>query len=88
MKHSTFLNLNWQDFFKGLIMAVGTPVLYLLQELIPHWNLSPIEKAAISASVTYLLKNFFTPTPKTVQIDPSKTSVVDSKTKEPIINAN
>ena len=52
--------LKVKDFLKGLFMAVGTPVLYVLQELIPDWPLSPIEKAALSATVAYLLKNFFT----------------------------
>ena len=82
MKQSKFLNLNWQDFFKGFIMAVGTPVLYIVQELIPNWPLTAIEKAALSAAVTYLLKNLFTPVPKTIQIDPAKTDVVDVNTKK------
>jgi phosphate/sulfate permease len=47
------------DWLKGLIMAVGTPVLYLLQEMIPQWHISPLLQAAIAATVTYLLKNFF-----------------------------
>jgi hypothetical protein len=28
--------------------------------LIPNWPLNPIEKAGLSAGVTYLLKNLFT----------------------------
>lgn len=53
--------LNWRDLLKGLIMAIGTPVLYLIQEMIPGWNLDPIAQAALSALITYLLKNFFAP---------------------------
>ncbi len=53
-------SLKLKDWLKGLILAVGTPVLYVVQELIPNWPLSPIEKAAISAFITYLIKNFFT----------------------------
>lgn len=53
-------SLKWHDLFKSLILAVGTPVLYLLQEMIPHWNISALLKVAISALVTYLIKNFFT----------------------------
>lgn len=52
--------LKLRDFLKGAIMAIGTPVLYMLQELIPDYPLNPIEKAAASALVTYLIKNFFT----------------------------
>ncbi len=49
------------DFLKGLVMFVGTPVLYLLQEMIPGWEANPVLKVAISATITYLLKNFFAP---------------------------
>lgn len=52
--------LKLRDFLKGLLMGVGTPVLYVIQELIPNWPLTPIEKAALSATIAYLLKNFFT----------------------------
>lgn len=52
--------LKLRDWLKGLIMAIGTPVLYLAQELIPSWNLPPLAKAAIAAAITYMLKNFFT----------------------------
>lgn len=49
------------DFFKGLIMAVGTPTLYFLQELIPGWDVQPIVKIALSAGVTYIIKNYVEP---------------------------
>lgn len=51
--------INTRDFLKGMILAVGTPVLYALQELIPVWEIDPIYKIAISGLVSYLLKNFF-----------------------------
>lgn len=59
MKSSLF-SLKTADFIKGLVMAVGTPVLYMLQELIPNYNLNPLLQAGIAALITYLLKNFFT----------------------------
>lgn len=40
-------------------MAVGTPLLYLAQELIPGWEADPFVKAGLSAFVTYLIKNYF-----------------------------
>ena len=61
------------DLFKGFIVFVGTPVLYLLQDQIPGWNVNPLLKAAISAAVTYLLKNFF---------DKPKVVITDSATVE------
>lgn len=48
------------DFLKGAVMAIGTPVLYLVQEMIPGYDIPPIYKAGASALVTYLIKNFFT----------------------------
>lgn len=60
MKQSDFLKLNWRDFLMGWIMAIGTPIIYVVQELIPSWDIDEIYKVAISASLTYLIKNFFT----------------------------
>lgn len=60
MLKSTAFSLKLTDYLKSFVIAVGTPVLYLVQELIPGWNIPPLAKAAIAASVTYLLKNFFT----------------------------
>jgi hypothetical protein len=47
------------DWLKGLIMGVGAPILYFVQELIPKWNANPVLKVSIAAVITYLLKNFF-----------------------------
>lgn len=55
---STMFSLKVSDFWKSLIMAVGTPILYWLQTLIPGWNIPPELKAAISAGITYIVKNF------------------------------
>ncbi len=61
---SNQFSLSKNDWLKGFIMFVGTPVLLALQQLIPNWHIgSPgtdlLVKAAISAAITYLLKNFF-----------------------------
>lgn len=62
MKTGLF-SLKLRDALKGLIMAIGTPVLYFLQEYVPGLEtLPPVAKIAISATITYLLKNFFTAT--------------------------
>lgn len=67
---STLWTLKARDFLKGLILAVGTPVLILLQQLIPSWTPwlaehlgnsgALIAQAALSAFVAYLLKNLAT----------------------------
>lgn len=71
MKSGLF-SLKAVDFFKGLILFVGTPVLILIQQLIPSWTPlltehlgqtgGVIAQAALSALVAYLIKNYFTPT--------------------------
>jgi hypothetical protein len=65
---STFLSLNWADFFKGLVVAVLTPIFPIVQQSITNgvltfdWHV--IEVAAAGGFVAYLVKNFFTDTNK------------------------
>jgi phosphate/sulfate permease len=75
-------SLQLRDWLKGLIIAVGTPVLYLMQELIPNWNLTPIEKAALSAFVTYMLKNLFTDDVKAAKKTLVKAKEIEKKAEE------
>ena len=56
-------NLSMFDILKGLLMAILTPALFIIQqslekgELIFNWN--SIAIASVSGGVAYLLKNFF-----------------------------
>jgi hypothetical protein len=77
-------SLKLNDFWKGFIMFVGTPVLYAMQELIPHWHIGAegsttdvLVKAAISAAITYLLKNYLTPSSIVVK-DPAAVKAVEA----------
>lgn len=92
MKQSNFLSLNFQDFIKGLLMAVGGAVMAIVLPSLQNGSLTfdwtTIWHTAIASALAYLGKNLFTAPSKTIQIDPSKTSVVDQKTKETIVNAN
>jgi hypothetical protein len=92
MKQSSFLSLNVQDFIKGLVVAVGGAVMAIILPSIQAGNLTldftTIWHTALASALAYLGKNLFTPTPKSIQIDPSKTSVVDSNTKQTIIKTN
>lgn len=81
---SSQFSLSAHDFLKGFIMAIGTPVLLALQELIPNWHIGApgsssdiLVKAALSAGVAYLLKNFF---------DAPKIIIDDKKTVESVKN--
>jgi len=91
MKKSTFLSLNIQDFLKGLIVAVGGGIVAIIAPSIQDGSLqfdwTTIWHTGVASALAYLAKNLFTPTPKSVQIDPSKTSVTDIKTKETILNS-
>ena len=89
MKLSSFLSLNIQDFVRGLIMAVGGAVYAVFQSSFSagvftiDWT--NIWHIALGAIVVYLGKNFFTPAPKTVEVDLTKTAVVDKDTKEKVL---
>jgi hypothetical protein len=67
MERSRFLNINWGDLGKGLLIAFLTAllggVLELLQsgELPVTWAMwAPIFELSLAAAVSYLLKNMFT----------------------------
>lgn len=88
--------LNLSDFQKGLLMAVGGAVFGIIGPILQQWYTMPgwrlpyidwalVVKTAISTASTYLAINFFTPVPKTISIDPSKTTVIDETTKEPVV---
>jgi len=74
---SSMFNLNTADFLKGILMAVISAVLTAVytgfQSGAVDWNST--WKLALTTAIAYLLKNFFTPPPDVVVIDPNKTTV-------------
>lgn len=68
MKTSNFLSLNWLDLGKGLLMAVLTPVVVIIQQSLEAgvftFDFKSIGLAAVGGGVAYLVKNFFTPATK------------------------
>jgi hypothetical protein len=64
MKTSPFLSLNWEDFGKGLIVAVLSAVLIKLADMIGlgfgniNWN--ELLSIAATTGIAYLVKNMFT----------------------------
>lgn len=60
MKKSKLFGVNVLDFLKGAFLAVATPLLYFLQELLPSTGLDAWVKIALSALVAYIIKQFFT----------------------------
>jgi hypothetical protein len=63
MNKSKFLSLNAHDFLKGAIVAVLTPTLVLIQEILSDglFDLDAKKLLAVGLSgfTAYLLKNFF-----------------------------
>ena len=91
-KASKFLSLNLLDWFKGLLMAIGGAIYGIVAPSIQNGNFTldwtTIWHTALATFGVYIGKNLLTPTPKNVVIDPSKTSVIDSVTKEPLLKSN
>lgn len=58
---SPFLNLNIQDFFKGLLLVVLTSVITIIQESLTQGSLAfdwkAIGTTALTAGLAYILKN-------------------------------
>ena len=67
MKTSNFLSLNWLDLSKGLLMAILTPAVVIIQQSIETgiltFNWKSIAMASIAGGFAYLVKNFFTQSP-------------------------
>lgn len=65
MKQSEFLSLGWRDFFRGLAMAVLTPIVIIVQQSLEAgtlvFNWKSILTAGVAGGVAYLVKNLFTP---------------------------
>lgn len=65
MKTSKFLNLDLADILKGLLMAILTPAVVIIQQSLElgiltfEWK--SIATASIGGGLAYLLKNFLTP---------------------------
>jgi len=62
---SEFLRLSKNDVLKGILMAVLTPVLVVVQQSIASGvltlDVNAIKLAAAAGGIGYLIKNFFTP---------------------------
>lgn len=64
MKDSGFLKLQWQDFAKGLIIAVLGAVIAIVQTSIEagnlHFDWAAMGKTALLTGIAYIVKNLFT----------------------------
>ena len=64
MKDSDFLSLGVKDILRGLLIAILTPILVLIQQSIEAGNLvfewKSLLIAGVGGGLAYLIKNFFT----------------------------
>jgi hypothetical protein len=62
--NSTFLNLNTNDFIKGLIMAVLSSVITVVYQTVEAGSLvfdwKAIGTMALTSALAYIMKNLFT----------------------------
>jgi hypothetical protein len=86
MNKSKFLSLNAHDFLKGAIIAVVTPVLVLIQEILSNgvFELSPKQIIAVGVSgfIAYLLKNLFEGEDKKVELKAQKLASMEGEGEE------
>lgn len=63
-KQSPLFTINLHDVLKGLIMAILTPCLFIIQQTIENgkltFNWQSIAMAAVAGGVGYIIKNFLT----------------------------
>lgn len=76
-------SLNYRDLLRGLLIAVLTAVLTSIYELIQQGGLQSIEwkevlAIAVTAGLSYLIKNYFTPT-EIVVVNPPQQAVDAAK---------
>lgn len=68
MKDSKLFSLNLKDLLKGLLLAVLTPAILIIEQSVDAgslvFNWQHILMASIAGGLAYLTKNFFTPEPK------------------------
>jgi hypothetical protein len=64
MEQSKLYSINWRDALRGLIIAVGSPVLVAAERIIDagkmDFSWKSLVMIGIGGGITYLVKNFFT----------------------------
>lgn len=93
---SKFATLQKRDFLKGLLIAILTPVVGLLYQVISNWlstddaqfiiNWKELARVAFYAFAAYIGKNFFEPTQTVIVVKPPLTS--EGGEKDVMVNSN
>lgn len=83
MKTSNLYSIDYRDLLKAFLMAILTPVLFIIEQTINSgqltFNWKQIGMAAVGGGIGYLIKNFFTAsTIKTIADSPTLVAKVES----------
>lgn len=76
---SSFFSLNWQDAFRGFLIAAITAVIATVGQSINAGNLPTLAElkiaglAGLTAGISYIIKNLFTASEITIKNPPSET---------------
>ena len=80
MKYSQQFSLNNHDLLKGALMAAGGAAYGIIEPYFAAGNFTVdwtnVAKISFGSLVVYLLKNFLTPPPSKIVIDPAKTEII------------
>ena len=83
MKYSNFLSINKQDLIKGAIMAGLGAGYGIIEPILSEGNFEinwlNVAKISFGTATVYLIKNILTPPPKTIEVDPTKTQIIDKQ---------
>lgn len=67
MNQSSLYAINWRDALRGLILAIGTPVLVAVERQLDagkiDFSWKSLAMIGVGAGLTYMTKNFFTSPP-------------------------
>ena len=82
MKESKKFSLSFRDLLRGMLIAILTPVLFLLQKSLEVGQLTfdwhALGMAAVGGFLAYLIKNFFTDAEKPKQTNENNDSDISS----------
>lgn len=93
MKFAKLFNINIGDLGRGFIVTLITAALTVLYQSIADGAIPALPQlktallVGVGAGISYLIKNLLTGVPKSVEVDVTKTIVVDATSKQVLVDA-
>jgi len=83
---SSLFRLNWHDLLKGLVIAILTPILVLIQAYFATGKLdvelNSVLAVGLSGLIAYLIKNFFTDNSVSNETLKSASAIIEEENDE------